>query len=172
MRISDLESLEYNPYYKPYITIVGAIDFVDCLKIDLDSFVSFINKIPKEKLSYTYENGKWTVAEVLIHLLDSERIFQYRALRFARNDAKEVPGFDQDSYVPNSRANTRTKASIIDEFKAIRSSSISLFSSLNEVELKRIGLASGSAISVRALGFIICGHLKHHKSILEELYFL
>lgn len=170
MNSSALDSSEYNPYYEPYISIVGEIDLLDCLQKDLNSFVDFINTIPNEKLDYAYASDKWTVAEVLIHLLDSERVFQYRALRFARNDTTKIPGFDQDIYVPASRANERTKASIISEFKAIRNATIDLFNSLNTEELKRVGIASDSPISVRALGFIICGHLKHHKRIIEVHY--
>lgn len=170
MNSNSLDYSEYNSYYQPYISKVGAIDLLDCLHEDLNNFIDFVNAIPSVKFSYAYADGKWTVAEVIMHLLDSERVFQYRALRFARNDRTELPGFDQDIYVPSSRANERSKASIIAEFAAIRNSTISLFSSLNDDELKRIGTASDSPISVRALGFIICGHLKHHKDILEELY--
>ena len=170
MNSNSLSPSEYNPYYKPYIATLGEVDLLKCLKDDLGSFVSFMEKLPDERLIYSYDAKKWSIAEVLIHLLDAERVFQYRAMRFARNDTTEIPGFDQDLYVLNSRANERSKKSIIEEFKGTRKATIALFDSLNTQELMRIGIASGSEMSVRALGFVICGHLKHHKRILQERY--
>ncbi|WP_394972103.1 DinB family protein [uncultured Croceitalea sp.] len=170
MNSTSLNSKEYNAYYQPYISTLGKVDLLTCLNDDLESFSTFINKVPNEKLKHAYDANKWSIAEVLIHLLDAERIFQYRALRFARKDTTEIPGFDQDLYVPNSRANERSKESIAEEFKAIRNATITLFNSFNHEELTSIGNASGSKMSVRALGFIICGHLKHHKRIIEERY--
>ena len=166
----ELDSSEYNSYYQTYISAIGDVDLLVNLKDGLDSFAKFIDTIPDEKLSYAYREGKWSVAEVILHLIDTERIFQYRALRFARNDNTPVPGFDQDFYVPNSRANLRSKKSIISEYKSVRKASITLFESFDEESLKNLGTASGSNMSVRALGFVICGHLKHHKSIIEERY--
>lgn len=121
-------------------------------------------------MNFSYAQGKWTIAEVLIHLMDTERIFQYRALRFARNDKTELQGFDQDSYVPESQAPNRNRNDILEEFIAIRKSSIALFASLNDEMLLRSGLASGAKMSVRALGFVICGHQIHHFNILQERY--
>lgn len=121
-------------------------------------------------MNFSYAQGKWTIAEVLIHLMDTERIFQYRALRFARNDKTELQGFDQDSYVPESQAPNRSRNDILEEFIAIRKSSIALFASLNDEMLLRSGLASGAKMSVRALGFVICGHQVHHFNILQERY--
>jgi uncharacterized damage-inducible protein DinB len=170
MNSSSLNPSEYNAYYQPYISTLGQVDLLACLNDDLHSFVTFIDKLPDEKLVYAYDSNKWSIAEVLMHLLDAERIFQYRALRFSRNDTTEIPGFDQDLYVPGTRANERSKQSISEEFKAVRKATITLFSSFNNEELMRIGIASGSKMSVRALGFIICGHLKHHKGIIQERY--
>ena len=103
-------------------------------------------------------------------MLDTERIFQYRALCIARNDKSEFPGFDQDAYVPVSNANNRSKKDLINEYVAVRDSSITLFASLDEEALKRVGVASGSKMSVRALGFITSGHQAHHVRILRERY--
>jgi len=121
-------------------------------------------------MSYAYTDGKWSVAEVLVHLMDTERIFQYRALRFARNDKTELKGFEQDDYIPESEANGRDKEDVLREFLAIRNSSIALFKSFHEEQLKRSGKANGATMSVRALGCIICGHQAHHFNILKQRY--
>ncbi|WP_350288620.1 DinB family protein [uncultured Croceitalea sp.] len=170
MNSSALSPTEYNSYYQPYIAALGNSELLTTLKEGLDSFADFIEALPDEKLTYSYGTDKWSVAEVLIHLIDAERIFQYRSLRFARNDETPIPGFDQDLYVPNSRANSRSKTAIALEFKAVRASTIALFESLSKEELERSGIASNSEMSVRALGFIISGHLQHHKNILKERY--
>jgi len=165
-----LDASEYHSYYKPYIAALGDVDLLVNLKEGLQSFLKFIETIPEDKLSYSYEDGKWSVAEVIVHLIDTERIFQYRALRFARNDKTAVIGFDQDFYVPNSKANLRTKKSIALEYKSVREASITLFESFDEENLKNLGTASGSNMSVRALDFVICGHLEHHKNSIKERY--
>jgi len=110
------------------------------------------------------------VAEVLIHITDTERVFQYRALRFARKDKTPLPGFDQDAYVPFSMANTRSIDAVINEYKSVRQSTISLYETFDEAVLKQIGIASNADMSVGALGFIICGHQRHHRNILKERY--
>jgi uncharacterized damage-inducible protein DinB len=170
MKTSQLKDHEYNPYYKAYIEALGEVELMDTLKKQMLNYPEFLASIPKGKLTYRYAEGKWTVAEVLLHVLDSERVFQYRALRFARKDSTPLPGFDQDAYVPNSGANSRSLDSIIDEYKAIRSSTIALFESFDKDVLKEKGVASNAAMSVGALGFIMCGHQKHHRNILRERY--
>jgi uncharacterized damage-inducible protein DinB len=136
----------------------------------LGNFPEFISSIPDEKWTYAYGLDKWTIAEVLLHVLDTERVFQYRALRFGRNDNTPVPGFDQDQYVPESKANGRSKKSIIEEYSSIRKSSITLFSSFDEGILKRWGTANGFKMSVAALGFVMLGHQKHHRDVIRERY--
>ncbi|GMN08802.1 DinB family protein [Croceitalea sp. MTPC9] len=170
MNSSTLKPTEYNSYYHPYIAALGKVELLASLESGLDSFIGFIEQIPDEKLYYSYSSDKWSIAEVIMHIVDAERIFHYRALRFARNDKTELPGFDQDIYVPASRANSKSKKEIAEEFITVRKSSIALFKSLNEEELKHIGAASGSDMSVRALGFVICGHLLHHRTILMDRY--
>ena len=170
MNSSILDSSEYNKYYQPYISILDEQDLFISLEEGKLIFLDLLKSISVTKLDYAYEEGKWSIAEILLHLIDSERIFQYRALRFARNDTTPVPGFEQDDYIPNSRANTRDKESIANEFIAVRTSTIALFNSFNAEELARVGLASNSEMSVRALGFVICGHLLHHRKIIMERY--
>lgn len=170
MLLSELPTSEYNPFYHTYVMALGNVDLLDELRNGKQVLLSLLEEIPEEKLTYAYAEGKWTLAEALVHMLDTERIFQYRALCIARNDKSEFPGFDQDAYVPVSNANNRSKKDLIDEYVAVRDSSITLFASLDEEALKRVGVASGSKMSVRALGFITSGHQAHHVHILRERY--
>lgn len=170
MLLSELPTSEYNPFYHTYVMALGDVDLLDELRNGKQVLLSLLEEIPEEKLTYAYAEGKWTLAEALVHMLDTERIFQYRALCIARNDKSEFPGFDQDAYVPVSNANNRSKKDLIDEYVAVRDSSITLFASLDEEALIRVGVASGSKMSVRALGFITSGHQAHHVRILRERY--
>ena len=170
MRSSELHTGEYHEFYRPYIMALGDVDLMEMLQKQYVNFPQFIGSIPLEKLHYAYAEGKWTVAQVLVHIMDAERVFQYRALRFARNDATPLPGFDHDAYVPISGAERVTKEALVQQYQAVRQSTIALFSSFDKEALLRIGKASGVSISVRALGFIGCGHQKHHRQILKERY--
>ncbi|MEO0573498.1 MAG: DinB family protein [Bacteroidota bacterium] len=170
MRLSELSSTEYHSYYQPYIGALPDEALMDIIKSSRDTISDFVIQILDSKMDYAYADGKWSVAEVLVHLIDAERVFQYRALRFARNDKTELQGFDQDFYVPQSLANQRSKKDILDEFIAVRNSSVALFNSFGDSELKKVGSANGTPMSVRALGFVICGHQAHHFKILRERY--
>lgn len=170
MFLSELPSSEYNPFYHTYIMALGEVSLMDALLTGKEELLSLLEKIPESKLSFAYAEGKWTLAEVLVHIIDTERIFQYRALRFARNDKVDLPGFDQDLFVPYSNANGRTVEDLMAEYKAVRDSTITLFKPFDEGTLKRKGIASGSPMSVRAMGFIISGHQAHHLRIIRERY--
>ena len=170
MRITALKKEEYNPFYQTYIDVLGDVELFDIIRRQLDNFPQFLESLPDDKFNYAYADGKWTIAEVLIHVLDTERVFQYRALRFMRGDKTPLPGFDQDIFVPNSNADRRTKASIIEEYKTVRRSTIALFSNMSGKTLHNIGIASDCPMSVAALGFIICGHQKHHRNVIRERY--
>jgi uncharacterized damage-inducible protein DinB len=170
VKTSQLTSAEYHKYYIPYITILGDVQLIAELKKSKNSFVNFLKELPKGKLLHAYAAEKWTIAEVILHIIDAERIFQYRALRFARKDTTSLPGFNENDYVPTSNANTRSLNSLLNEFVAVRDSSISLFESFTEEMLKSLGTASNSPMSVRALGFVISGHQRHHQRIITERY--
>lgn len=170
MMLSELPSSEYNPFYQTYIMALGNVDLMKELRKGKDDFLTLLQQIPEEKLYYAYAEGKWSLAEVLVHIIDTERIFQYRALCIARNDKTPLPGFDQDTYVPYSNADNRSRKILMEEYKAVRDSTIFLFDSFDEETIKRIGVASGSKMSVRALGFIISGHQAHHIRIIKERY--
>ncbi len=171
MTITDLKQTEFAPYYDKYIQLVEKQPLLEALEsgiIDVLSLSEKITKFNKEKFSYLPE--KWTAQELILHLIDAERIFCYRALCISRNDKTHFPGFEEDDYVKNSYGNQRSFDSIISEFIAVRNATISLFESFNEEQLLEIGTASSNPISVRATGFIIIGHQKHHFKILEERY--
>ena len=129
-----------------------------------------ILSLPAEKLTYRYAEGKWTVKEILLHLSDDERIYAYRALRFARNDATELPGFEQDDYTAVSEANARSVGSLLRELGTVRRATLSLFGGLGDAALLRSGVANGHVMSVRAAAYHIAGHELHHLKIIKERY--
>ncbi len=168
--VNNLKPEEFNNYYATYINLVTTKDIVAALNESFGETLAFYNSIPEEKWMFSYASGKWTIKEVVQHLLDTERVFAYRALCFSRKDAISLPGFDQDEYLENSNANSRSKQSLIEEYKAIRSASISLFKSFTDDMHLEIGIASNNPLSVRAAGYIIAGHEKHHYKVIEERY--
>lgn len=129
-----------------------------------------ILSLPAEKLLYKYATNKWTIKEILVHIIDDERIYAYRALCFARNEKTALPGFEQDDYVAFSNANDRSISSILQEYEAVRNATIALFEGLDEVALLRVGVANSNKASVRALGYHIAGHELHHINIIRERY--
>lgn len=171
MSLNFLNSSEYNPYYRPYIDkTTNNFDIVEGLHQNLDSVASFYSNIPKDKHDYAYAEGKWTVKDILLHVIDTERVFAYRAMRIARQDKTPMVGFEQDDYVANGYAAARTLNSLLEEYKAVRLATIALFRSFNSNTLQQIGEASGSPFSVRAIGYIITGHENHHNQIIKERY--
>lgn len=170
MRAQDIRIDEYNPYYETYLRKTTNLTLKEGLHGNSERIISFLETIPKEKLEYRYAEGKWTIKEILLHIIDTERIFSYRALCIARQDKTSFPGFDQDTYVPPSKANERTLQSLLEEYKAVRHANIVLFDSFDNEMLMQTGTASNSAISVRAIGFILIGHENHHCDIIRERY--
>jgi len=172
MKTSELRISDYNEFYQPYISALGEVNLLTMMQRQLKNFPEFIESIPSDRWTYAYAPGKWTIAEVLLHVIDTERIFQYRALRIGRRDATPLPGFDQNAYVPYSGAHDRSKESIIEEYQAVRGSSISLFKTYNKEALLQKGMVSGYPVTAGALGFIICGHQRHHRNGIREHYLL
>jgi hypothetical protein len=164
---------EYAPYYKNYIQQIekNGKSIVENLALSQSDFEAALSDIPAEKQLYAYETGKWTVKEVVQHVIDTERIFCYRALRFARNDSTSLPGFDQDLFVANDNANARSWEDLLEEMCVVRQGTILLFNSFSKEALLRIGEGSGKNMSVRAIGFLCSGHQIHHIKVLKERYF-
>lgn len=130
----------------------------------------FILSLPEEQLLHRYAEGKWNIKEILGHLADDERIYVYRALRFARNDSTELPGFDQDEFARYSGANTRNVTDLLDELDLVRQSTIAFFESLDGAALLRMGVADGKRVSVRTLAYHIAGHELRHMNLIRERY--
>ncbi len=170
MTAKDLSVTEYNPYYKTYIDKAGTLDLENGLKTNFEAVDAFLSNLPNDKLEYRYEEGKWTIKEVIQHIIDTERVFTYRALRIARKDRTPLPGFDQDEFALNCDANRRTLKSLMNEYKAVRMATIALYDSFTEEMLMEIGTASNSALSVRAVAFITIGHENHHCKVIKERY--
>ena len=170
MTRKELDLDEYNHYYQPYIDMVGDVDVLDALKENHKALIPFIKGIDENKLSYRYAKDKWSIKEIVLHLIDTERVFAYRALCIARHDKTELPGFDQDAFVIHSYADNRTMDNLLSEYESVRMATISLFESFNQGVLSEIGTASNSALSVRAAAFIIVGHENHHLQIIKECY--
>jgi uncharacterized damage-inducible protein DinB len=162
---------EYAPYTIMYIGLLPDDGLVlKYLKENLKATKDFILSLPDEKLLHRYAEGKWTIKEILVHLIDDERIYDYRALRFARNDKTELPGFEQDDYAIHSGANERDVKDILKEFTTVRSATISLFEGFDHSALLRAGVASGNIMSVRAAAYHIAGHEMRHINIIKERY--
>jgi uncharacterized damage-inducible protein DinB len=162
---------EYAPYAIMYIGLLPDDGLVlKYLEDNLKATTDLILSLPEEKLVYRYAEGKWTVKEILAHVVDDERIYAYRSLRFARNDQTELPGFEQDDYAAHSGANERDVKDILNEFATVRRATISLFEGLDGEALMRVGRADGKIMSVRAAAYHIAGHELRHVNIIKERY--
>lgn len=164
---------EYAPYVIMYIGLLPDDGLIlKYLEDNLRATTEFMRSLPHEKLYYRYAEGKWTIKEILAHFIDDERIYAYRALRFARNDQTELPGFEQDAYAVESGANERSLDELLEEFAAVRKSTIALFNSFDDRVLTRYGVASGNVMSVRAIAYHIAGHELRHLNMIKERYLL
>ena len=161
---------EFNPYFGTYIDKVPDGDIIETLTQQLPEITNFLLSIPESKGGHRYAPGKWSIREIIGHLSDCERIFGYRALRFARSDTTPVPGFDENEFVANGRFDERTIPDLTSELEYVRRSTIGLLGSLNDEELSRRGTSNNNEISVRAVCFIIAGHVTHHAEILKSRY--
>jgi uncharacterized damage-inducible protein DinB len=170
IRKSHPDPTEYAPYYGRYISLVGEGDIVGILRSQIDATLDLLRGVPGDREQHRYAEGKWSVREVIGHLADGERIFGYRALRFARADATPLHGFDENRYAAIAPYDQRRLSSIADEFAAVRAASIAFFDALTDEEWQRRGSANAQEVSVRALAWIIAGHERHHVHLLRERY--
>ena len=161
---------EYAPYYEKYIALVPEGDIVETLVQQLYSTLRLLRSIEEAQANKRYAPGKWSIKEVVGHLIDSERVFVYRAMRFARNDKTPLPGFEQDDYVRSANFDDRQLADLAQEFEYVRQSTVQLFKSLSEEAWSRRGAANDNEVSVRALAYIMAGHEAHHIGVLKSLY--
>jgi uncharacterized damage-inducible protein DinB len=170
MNSNQLPINEYAGHFTTYIQAAANVELLEELEICLHDFIKFVQNIPMDKFDFRYAEGKWTIKEIIQHIIDTERIFAYRALRISRNDKTSLPGFDENAYVDNTNANGRSIQDLLTEFSAVRHSNLLLFKSFSDEQLMRIGVASENEVSVRAIGFIIIGHQKHHQKVFGERY--
>lgn len=161
---------EYAPYYDKYVSTVPDGNVVDILRAQREDTLRLFASIDDAKAAHRYAPGKWSIAEVLGHVMDTERVFTYRALVFARGDRTPLPSMDQDVWSAGSNAGRRRIASLVEEYQAVRAATIALFASFTETELARDGVASDNRVTVRGLAWITAGHERHHMKILRERY--
>ena len=165
-----LNNNEYSEYYGYYISLNASDDLIQNLENQLEVTSEFFKSIPTDKLEYQYEVGKWTPKDILQHIIDSERIFAYRALRFARFDKINLPGYEENDYAEVANANSRSIEDLIEEYRIVKLASIHLFKSFTDKMLLNIGEANNAPASVRAIGYIITGHEIHHINIIKVRY--
>jgi hypothetical protein len=164
------EKGEFLPYYEKYIALVASGDVIATLSRQMAETQALLRSLPSSVASYRYAPDKWSVNELIGHLIDSERVFASRALRFARNDPTPLPGFEQDDYVNNSSFDSYPLTELASELRAVRESTVFLFKHLQEDAWMRRGIANDAEVSVRALAYIIAGHELHHREILRARY--
>jgi len=170
MKPNELSKTEYSTFNATYINALGDIGLLEGLEMGLNEMVFFLESIPDEKLEYRYAENKWTIKDILLHIIDAERIFAYRALRIGRGDKTPLAGFEENEYVPNAMANSRSLESLIEEFQFVRNSTLILFKNFSDEQLTYLGTSSDNIISVRAIGFLITGHQNHHIKVIKERY--
>ena len=161
---------EYAPYYGKYIEKVPDGPIVDILRAQIRGTLELLRSVPESKGDYAYAPGKWSIKQVVGHVIDAERVFAYRALRFGRSDTTQLPGFEQDDYARAGGFAARSIRHLTDELETVRRATVLLYEGFGEGDWLRKGIASSNPVSVRALAYIIAGHELHHAKILKEQY--
>jgi hypothetical protein len=164
---------EYAPFYAGYIAAISALgdgDILETLERQIEEIRQLASATPAERETFRYGEGKWSVREVVGHMIDGERVFSYRALRFSRGDQTPLPGFEENQYVAASTFDRRPISSLVDELVLLRQANLALLRGFAPEDWTRTGIASGKPVSVRALAFIMAGHVRHHMNILRDRY--
>jgi uncharacterized damage-inducible protein DinB len=172
LKISSPRADEFDSYYERYISLVPDGDIITQLQNQISETLILLNKISPEKAEFRYESGKWSIKELLGHILDTERIFAYRALRIARGDKTPIEGYEQDDYVKNAKFGKYNLADLAEEFSLVRRANLLMFRNLPEIAWYRRGIANNKEISVRALAYISAGHEIYHVNILKKRYLI
>jgi hypothetical protein len=159
---------EYAPFYEVYVSKTLALNkgIIESLEVSSKLFFTVLSDLPKEKELFAYQENKWTIKELVSHIIDTERIMAYRALRISRNDKVDLLSFNENDFVLNSNANEIPFKELLNEFSLVRASTIAMYKNFNEELLSRVGKASGANLSVNALGYILSGHVLHHLMII------
>ncbi len=161
---------EYAPDYQGYINQVNESDILPVLRAQMDDLDVLLERVAPEKETYRYAEGKWSVREIVGHLIDGERVFGYRAYCIARGEQQNLPGFDQDEYMVTAPYHNIELEDLLSELRLIRLGNIAMFRTLDEASWNRVGTANENQISVRAIAFIMAGHIRHHMNVLRERY--
>ncbi len=164
------ESTEYAHFYSTYVELVDKTNIISTLNNQMHEVFTLMNSVPGNKAYFKYAPDKWTLKEVLGHMIETERVFSFRALAISRGEKQEIPGMDQDEYMEGNNYNKRTISNLTNEYLAVRVSTIHLLSSMTKEMISRKGTASGTEVTVRALAFIMAGHVAHHFEILKDRY--
>jgi hypothetical protein len=165
-----MEKLNIAPHFKNYIGQVPESNVYEAFKNQQALIDNYFDTITEQHSNFAYEEGKWTLKEMLQHIIDTERIMAYRALCFARGEKTSLPGFDENLYAANSFANNRSWNSLVEEMIAVRKSSVQMFNSFENSALKNVGMANGKEITPELVGLVMVGHVYHHKNVIEERY--
>jgi hypothetical protein len=160
----------YPDYYENYIPLVKNNSIIEALNENEVEIRKFFASIPSSKENHAYQIGKWTIKQILGHIIDTERIFSYRALRYARKDQTLLPSYEHDDYVKNAELEKRNLQDLINEFETVRRSTLSLFNSFGSEALLRTGNTPAGQATVLAVGYTICGHAIHHMNVVRERY--
>jgi hypothetical protein len=161
---------EYSPYFQPYVAHVPEDEILPAMRSQIDALDVLLDRVAPERETYTYGEGKWTIRQIIGHLIDGERVFGYRLLCIARGETQNLPGFDQDEYMANAPYEHVELEDLLSEFRLVRLSNIAMLRTLDETAWTRMGMANGAPVSVRALSYIMVGHLRHHMGVLRERY--
>jgi len=164
------EKTEYDAYYEGYVSRVPEDDILAVLAQQPEELKDRFSTIDEERGTYAYADGKWSIKQVLGHVIDAERVFMYRLYRISRADQTPIEGFEQDTYIQHGRANERSYADMLDEFALLRRANLYLIRHFNDEDWRRFGTANNLRISVRALVYIMAGHVRHHLEVLKERY--
>lgn len=170
-QIGPPQAAEYNPYYGRYISLVPSENIIGTLERQVKDTLALLSTRSEQDANCRYAPEKWSIKQVLGHIIDTERIFAYRVLRFARNDQTPIEGYEQDDYVRNASFENRRWIDLLEEFRSVRNATLTLLRGLDEASWTRRGIANKNEISVRALVYVVAGHELHHVSILQQKYF-
>jgi hypothetical protein len=168
--IKQPEATEYAPYYEHYVALVRGGKILKTLAEQAETVRRTLSAMPEDRAGFRYGTGKWTVREVLGHCIDAERVFGYRALAFARGETAPLPAFAENEYALQSGHDAIPLSELVQEFESVRNSTLLLLRHFPQEAWLRVGVASGKPVSVRALAFIMAGHVAHHLAILRERY--
>lgn len=161
---------EYAPYYQQYIDYVNESEILPVLRAQMDDLDVLLDRVPDERETHRYAEGKWSIREMIGHLIDGERVFGYRAFCIARGETQNLPGYEQDDYLRTAPYNHITLEDLLSELRLIRLGNIAMFRTLDAQSWERVGTANGNQVTARALAFIMAGHIRHHMKVLRERY--